>query len=119
MIFLRGLVVGLGGESSLLLSSSSETAIPSSILTMSSRHFCFLGDTSGLLGECFSFQSFTTFGFQKASRLGRRSGASGIVGFFFDGETSLDGLGGARGGVAGREIGGALQGDRFLFGVGE
>lgn len=42
-----------------------------------------------------------------------------MVSFFFEGETSFDGLGGARGGVAGREIGGALHGDRFLVGVGE
>lgn len=42
-----------------------------------------------------------------------------MVGFFFDGETSLVGLGGARGGVPGRAIGGALQGERRLVGVGE
>lgn len=88
---------------------------------MSSRHFCFLGDTSGFTGECRSFHSLTTAGFQKASRLGlpSRSVALGIVGFFFEGETNFVGLGGARGGVVGREMGGALHGDRCLVGVGE
>lgn len=61
----------------------------------------------------------TTSGFQNASRLGRRSGALGISCFFFDGETSLVGLEGVNGGVVGRVIGGALQGERFLVGVGE
>jgi hypothetical protein len=42
-----------------------------------------------------------------------------MVGFLFEGETSLVGLGGASGGVAGREMGGALQGERCLVGVGE
>lgn len=60
-------------------------------------------------------------GFQNASRLGRPSicEALGIVGFFFEGETSLVGLEGAKGGVPGRSIGGALHGDRLLVGVGE
>lgn len=115
--FLRGLVVGLGAWAS-LSSLSSSRATPSIILIMSSRHFCFLGETSVLTGECFSFHSFTTSGFQNASRLGRRS-AFGIAGFFLDGETSLEGLDGARDGVAGRDMGGALTGDRSLVGVGE
>lgn len=41
------------------------------------------------------------------------------MGFFLEGETSFEGLGGARGGVIGREIGGALHGERCLVGVGE
>ena len=39
--------------------------------------------------------------------------------FFLDGETSFDGLGGASGGVLGREIGGAFRGERCFVGVGE
>jgi hypothetical protein len=42
-----------------------------------------------------------------------------MIGFFFDGETSLEGLEGAGGGVVGREIGGALHGERSFLGVGE
>ena len=75
----------------------------------------------GFDGEWRSVQSFTAAGFQNMSRLGlpSRSAAFGIAGFFFEGETSLLGLGGARGGVDGREMGGALQGERCLVGVGE
>ena len=50
--------------------------------------------------------------------LGRSAGACGMRGFFFEGETSFDGLTGA-GGVVGRETGGALYGDRCFLGVGE
>lgn len=42
-----------------------------------------------------------------------------MAGFFLEGDTSFVGLGGARGGVPGREMGGALCGDRCLVGVGE
>lgn len=115
--FFLGLGAGLAYASSLLLVSS--RSIPPIIFVMSSRHCCFFGDTSFFAGEWRSFHSFTTSGFQNASRLGRRSGAFGMSGFFFEGETSFMGLGGASGGVAGRDIGGALQGERFLVGVGE
>lgn len=82
------------------------------------NNFCFLGESNGLEGECLSFHSLTTTGSQKASRLGRRPGALGIARFFLDGDTSLEGLWGAEG-VLGREMGGALRGDRCLVGVGE
>jgi hypothetical protein len=82
-------------------------------------HFCLRGETSGFEGECLSFHVLTTSGAQKASRLGRRSGACGIRFFFFDGETNFDGLASARGGVLGREIGGAFRGERCFVGVGE
>ena len=42
-----------------------------------------------------------------------------MVGFFLEGETSFDGLEGARGGVLERTTGGALHGDRCFLGVGE
>jgi hypothetical protein len=50
--------------------------------------------------------------------LGRRSGAFGIRAFFFEGEASFEGLGNW-GGVLGRDIGGALRGERCFLGVGE
>ena len=115
--FFLGLETGLAHASSLLLLSS--RSMPPIMLVMSSRHCCFRGDTSFFAGEWRSFHSLTTSGFQNASRLGRRSGALGMSGFFFDGETSFVGLGGARGGVVGRATGGALHGERFLVGVGE
>ena len=36
-----------------------------------------------------------------------------------EGDTSFEGLAESTGGVIGREIGGALQGERFFVGVGE
>ena len=67
-----------------------------------------------------SVHSFTASGFQNASRLGlpSRCSAFGIVGRFLDGDTSFEGLAGKSGGVDGREIGGALHGERNLVGVG-
>jgi len=41
-----------------------------------------------------------------------------MLGFFFEGETSFEGLV-IDGGVIGRETGGALRGERSLIGVGE
>ena len=87
--------LSLGFEMGLVHSSpeqlESSRSIPPIFLVTSSRHCCFLGDISFFAGEWRSFQSLTTSGFQKASRLGRRSGAFGTRGFFFDGETSLVG----------------------------
>ena len=84
-----GFEMGLAHSSPELLESS--RSIPTIFLVTSSRHCCFLGDTSFFAGEWRSVQSLTTSGFQKASRLGRRSGAFGMRGFFFEGETSLVG----------------------------
>ena len=84
-----GLEMGLVHSSPELLESS--RSIPPIFLVTSSRHCCFLGDTSFFAGEWRSVQSLTTSGFQKASRLGRKSGAFGMRGFFFEGETSLVG----------------------------
>lgn len=63
------------------------------------NNFSLRGDSSGFAGEWISFHVFTTCGHQKASRLGRRSGAWGMRFFFFERETSLLGLAGASGGV--------------------
>ncbi len=115
--FFFGLVGGVVYASSSLLSSR---PIPSIIFTMSSRHFCFRGLTGGWLGAWVSVHSFTASGFQYASRLGLpcRCSALGITGRFLDGDTSFVGLGGKSGGVDGREIGGALHGERSFVGVG-
>jgi len=61
----------------------------------------FLGDLMTLRGECWSFQSFTWLGLQKASRLWRRGGV-GILVFGFEGDTRRDLVGDAGGGVVGR-----------------
>lgn len=111
------LETGFVYASSLLLHGS--RSIPPIILEISSRHCCLLGDTSLFTGEWRSFQSLTTSGFQNASRLGRRSSDPALNGFFFEGETSFVWLPGVNVGVVGRNMGGALRGERFFVGVGE
>ena len=61
----------------------------------------------------------TASGIQNASKLGRSAAAFVAMGFFLEGETSFVGLTQDCVGVAGREMGGALQGERFFLGVGE
>ena len=82
-----GFEMGLAHSSPELLESS--RSIPPIFLVTSSRHCCFLGDTSFFAGEWRSVQSLTTSGFHKASRLGRKSGAFGMRGFFFEGENTV------------------------------
>lgn len=115
----RGEVVGEVVSSSLSLSEEA-MEMRSSWLSWAS-HFCFLGETSGFEGENLSWCEFTRSASQKASRLWRwRLGAVGIWTRVLEGEISFDEVvaGTTSGGVVGREIGGALRGERSLVGVG-
>lgn len=111
LVDFRGEVVGKS-------SSLSEEESDKRPWSSRSSHFCFLGERSGFEGEKASWWLLTSSAFQKASRLGRWFGAVGMWTRVLEGETSFDEVGGANGGVRGRDTGGAFRGERCLVGVG-